>query len=1252
MADPVDVDVLRADLAKFSYHPGDFITGQISDVDSLEEDMESKLLIVFDGLAQELAIHTENLETEVSALRDTAQDANRAMLNEMDIHALRLDEVRDAVDDVKTAFERASEGAVKIGDRLSVSEAERQRVELSIELISFINWYDSVPEEHFAGVHSMTLDQLQQQAVPEALRGPPLGSALKKSSSSSSSDGWGRISQVLGYLRRVLYDLSSDYAQRGLQNILRVSEAAEQALLQSFLEKLGKLLDAQEVLKTAADDAGSSGNDKSDDELLLLRSSGTYTDGTTIGKLTNECRDLADWLHMYHNGQTLHKCFIYNVIEKRMPRVVMHYDGSPTAEPAATATAEEKKQYAIDQLCQAHSSSAGSVDYLSELFNHISAVCLEQFAIIRNIFPAWVVPKMTRVLIQRIYNDPAFGIQGRVDSVLHPKPPAPELPLPDYLESLLTVREKLAALYLILLDLCSHPAMRGMGRENSRDGARYLAETSADDFNTSSSAGTGTGVGGGRYSLVDGSGKRLMHGSSSSDTAKAGGDGRAVDSEYEATQKEKSLVEVQEFLDEQISHVLTSYMIDYFAKEQEHARNLYAEGLRRLFHADSAHVLVTAHPGQAPRLNADRVRSIADFLSTVANNSYLNGVLGISGDAINRMRSIARDEQKLPLMVKETYMLQLEFLVDGVFAPAMKACADFVTKQASKGSSNTVLPPEECLQLLGFISKATSTLKKNLESVFVPLLDGSGNIVVVCTEALRGALRPLTALSEQTLTAWVVCVVNHAERLLTSMQSKGDYGTTFLQSSSSTAGSHATVSAACKAACSALRRVAQVARSHEAQLHSLNTNQAFWLPLGRLLMGTLIAHIRKNRISEEGGERLLCDLDEYLAVFILLESKENIDMMLCLREIAIVFKTKQENVKKVVIEDLRHLDTDLVLALTRARSDYGTIQKSREHWTKTIAVTYSFAKWDHEPLWVDKYKAPKRSNSIIAGLLSNSPDGREKQYPQTLRKTGAPVSSLYIEMQQANSLNNAQALSHNSQSSAAQRLDFGMVPSGDKYDARTGLGSGPGTGTGTAAGGAPTDEQLYNITGASSYAAAMQSRFVHIATPGAGSRLVPSSLKGAKGKGSDSKNDSEERSSIGNFRPLTFLSNAMGGQGAQSRPDLVGKEVDNSRDTVSLVSRARNNLGMGPPPQSSSSASSAFFLGAAAAADASASESAPSSTPMRDRMSNVMSSMGSYAKGLSPERVATSKPASASATAATAAEKSKSSRFRGFFGSS
>ena len=140
---------------------------------------------------------------------------------------------------------------------------------------------------------------------------------------------------------------------------------------------------------------------------------------------------------------------------------------------------------------------------------------------------------------------------------------------------------------------------------------------------------------------------------------------------------------------------------------------------------------------------------------------------------------------------------------------------------------------------------------------------------------------------------------------------------------------------------------------------------------------------------------------------------------------------------------------------------------------------------------------------------------------------------------------------------------------------------------------------------------------------------------------------------LSHFYPMQW-----GAQGTQFKPDLVGKEMGGgaSRDTVSLISRARNNLGMDPPTPTTSGATSSFVLGSAATSDANAANAStvsPSATPMRDRMSNVMSSMGVYAKGRnssssSSTPAASFSPAAAIATAAEPAN-AKKSMFGSFF---
>jgi len=57
-------------------------------------------------------------------------------------------------------------------------------------------------------------------------------------------------------------------------------------------------------------------------------------------------------------------------------------------------------------------------DQLSEFFGLISTLCQKAFSLIRQVFPAPAAPKVTRMLIDRLLNDPAFGIHVKVNEVL------------------------------------------------------------------------------------------------------------------------------------------------------------------------------------------------------------------------------------------------------------------------------------------------------------------------------------------------------------------------------------------------------------------------------------------------------------------------------------------------------------------------------------------------------------------------------------------------------------------------------------------------------------------------------------------------------------------------------------------------------------------------------------------------------------------------------------------------------------------
>jgi hypothetical protein len=66
---------------------------------------------------------------------------------------------------------------------------------------------------------------------------------------------------------------------------------------------------------------------------------------------------------------------------------------------------------------------------------------------------------------------------------------------------------------------------------------------------------------------------------------------------------------------------------------------------------------------------------------------------------------------------------------------------------------------------------------------------------------------------------------------------------------------------------------------------------------------------------------------------------ETRDMITCLEEICIVFTLpSSEEVVRMVTEDLRHLDTAVVLGLVKARSDFNTFTGRNQHWAKLLRL--------------------------------------------------------------------------------------------------------------------------------------------------------------------------------------------------------------------------------------------------------------------------------------------------------------------------
>jgi hypothetical protein len=207
-------------------------------------------------------------------------------------------------------------------------------------------------------------------------------------------------------LRKILIDINSPNVQHAQRNIVSLSQFTESALLDKF-----------EAIFTALVKS----RDEENVELLA------------------EAQELAICLQSFNKGSSLEKRYLFSVVQRALSKNAARL--SPSNEGF--------------QLY-----STGSVDIgahrLSDLFQFLSAICDEQFSLIAKVFTQDIGVRMMKLLVQRVFNDPAFGIQVYMDSTLHPRTPQAVLSVEDYLRTLANIKRKLDSFYQGLVEACTY----------------------------------------------------------------------------------------------------------------------------------------------------------------------------------------------------------------------------------------------------------------------------------------------------------------------------------------------------------------------------------------------------------------------------------------------------------------------------------------------------------------------------------------------------------------------------------------------------------------------------------------------------------------------------------------------------------------------------------------------------------------------------------------------------------------------------
>jgi hypothetical protein len=294
---------LKKKLKKVHFDADAFIANEMKAIEE-KGGTEKQLLNMFDKLMDSLTEFSDTLMEDASVLQDAVDTADEILLGELKQHANRLDVVHESVEEVsavaiiviitlsmkvinitditifiiininvmkvKKNFEKASIGAVRIGSRLAATERERGQIESAIWTMDLIKTFEESPIAMYSELSAVDGKQLLV-ALPLCL----------------STKSWGDISQVLFDLRKILVDINADNVLIAQTNVLRVSEAVEGQLLMQF-----------------------------DHTVQAVTADRTNKD------LIKKSRDLAHWLHLFNEGQSMQKRYIFSVVERRLPQAI------------------------------------------------------------------------------------------------------------------------------------------------------------------------------------------------------------------------------------------------------------------------------------------------------------------------------------------------------------------------------------------------------------------------------------------------------------------------------------------------------------------------------------------------------------------------------------------------------------------------------------------------------------------------------------------------------------------------------------------------------------------------------------------------------------------------------------------------------------------------------------------------------------------------------------------------------------------
>ncbi|KAG7379666.1 Exocyst complex component 5 [Phytophthora pseudosyringae] len=564
-------------------------------------------------------------------------------------------------------------------------------------------------------------------------------------------------------------------------------------------------------------------------------------------------------------------------------------------------------------------SSLDPIEDLDALFTKILAICTEQFPVVDNVFPAVACDSICELLVERLFNDPAFGILSFLDQFLktrrYTESPSPRVsdtdvsstadftsasPNRDYVKLLCAAYERTCTMVTDIETI-----KRPNESELLKPKPVSNHDAGLDDGHSNEPA---AGVTHERIHVFLNLQLHSLFGN----------------------HREKYMQAELDLLQDQFNDILAGVQ---FPKQPAPSKSKGGTSKNK------ATATTTAANTSTPSPSASSTQLVSSASNTSISSSNLEkdgGTLQLESSPVfyESLRGLAEDEgvsSKYEKVMNEA-IDRCEIVLKGselhgevltkVFTSFVASFGDgYLGKLAALAKDvlqEQLLTPDSALKFFIVIEallKRIDVIDEQLDAIVAPLQEDSPTQLTICQESKQKCLNKLENLILTGLQQVLTVIEKAIGQILTTHQEKGDF-----------LGGQASMSLSSSKACQKCTEYLQPLVNLICRVLIEENCDRFLISLSRSFKELYLQHLRKFRFDPDGACMLLRDVSEYRQAFRSPSPPAALDDMFdLLHEVANVFALPPENLGGFVREGkLATLNKDTLRHIVKRRWDYKT----------------------------------------------------------------------------------------------------------------------------------------------------------------------------------------------------------------------------------------------------------------------------------------------------------------------------------------